>query len=155
MCSEHVSLYAMPMALYTSKLLLQGLESKDYSFSEKVFNHYIDNLYPYCGSCGYKTNVIGNALVLAVVANKTNVSDTVFSVLLGENFDIETVEHELILYNLACFYASNNEKKKMLQAIKQSLLHCKTADQFMADSDFKAYLDDADFIATLNAKIVS
>ncbi|MGB1226479.1 MAG: TPR end-of-group domain-containing protein [Poseidonibacter sp.] len=52
------------------------------------------------------------------------------------------------LANLACYYALN-KKQSMLLAITQAIKLGKKTEQFLKDSDFKAYFEDEDFISVL------
>ena len=147
--SKDATRYAYSMAYFSSKLMVNGLEINDYQFSLNVFNHYIEKIFPYTGSCDQKTNIVANALSLALGHNLSDVSDKVFNILLGKDFDIMSIENDMILFNLACYYSLRNEKEKMLKAIKQGIIYGKKADEYRQDKDFKDYLNDLDFLNAL------
>ncbi len=137
---------AYNLAFYSSKLILKGLEDKNADFSLQVFNNYIDNIFPQVGSCQYRTNIIGNSLALAIMYKLDEVSEKVFSIILGDDFNVLEIENKLVVYNLACYYSINKEKEKMLEAIRQAVKQGKEKAQFLADEDFKAYWKDKSFL---------
>lgn len=147
--SKYANNYSKAMAFFTSKLMVKGLDSDDRQFALSVFNHYIDKIFPYTGSCDYETNIIGNSLVLAIKYNMDDVAKKVFAVLLGQDFDIQQIKNNLVLYNLACYYALNGEKQKMLEAVQQGILHGKDPEQYRQDQDFSDYWQDDDFLKLL------
>lgn len=144
--TKYASTYSKEAAFFTSKLIIKGLEAGDSQFSLSVFNHYIENIFPHTGSCYYETNIIGNSLALAIKYNMDDVAKKVFSVLLKQDFDIKEIKNNLILYNLACYYALNCDKKKMLEAVHMGILYGKTPDLYMKDQDFREYWKDEAFL---------
>jgi len=73
-----------------------------------------------------------------------------FGKLLGKEYDLTLTKNNIFLFNLACCYALKKDKVRMLQAIKQSLLHGMKSERFMSESYLKDYWDDVDFIAVFN-----
>ncbi|MDH5178392.1 MAG: hypothetical protein OEZ39_17910 [Gammaproteobacteria bacterium] len=61
----------------------------------------------------------------------------------------EQVEEQLLAYNLACGFAAFHDRENMLKYIQISLELGKTAEQFIDDADFAAYLQDQDFQSLL------
>ena len=66
------------------------------------------------------------------------------------NFEIGTIEHPILLYNLACYYAISSDKPKMLRAVELAMQHGKQREQFLSDADFDAFKNDPEFLAVLN-----
>jgi hypothetical protein len=93
--------------------------------------------------------LISQSLVASVQLNDLPYQKKVLA-MLGENFDISILENPSLIYNLACYYALNKKKEKMLAAIRQSRKMGKPVTQFLADSDFSDYYRDSDFLKALN-----
>ena len=121
------------VALYYAKNLQHPLSLLDDASTAKT-NHYI---------------VISQSLAVALRTGDLVLQKGVLK-MLGENFDINTTKNPTLVYNLACYYAINNKKEAMLVAVKKSRNMGKTAKQFLADTDFKEYYDDEDFLTALN-----
>ena len=64
-------------------------------------------------------------------------------------------ENDILLFNLACFYANYGEKTNLLKATDLAIAQGKKPWQFMIDPDFEAYRCDEDFIRVLNNRTVS
>ncbi len=144
---------AYGMAFYTSSLLVKGLDVSDYKVSKMLFYNYIDNLHPNCGGCGFRTNIIGNSLSLALILDDENIANIVFNQLLGKDFKIEDIHQEKLLFNLACYYSLQGEKEKMLETIHFTKKHGYEKNKFLEDKDFKRYWDDTDFLDAIEEKI--
>ena len=136
-------------ANYSTKLLLNRLTAKDYDSAEKIINNYIDNILPFAGYHRKSEDVASNALFLSAANNNEKIAQKVMNKLLGPDFDINSTNNEILLFNLAGYYATRKQKEMMLQSIERALTQGKKADQFLSDSDFKYYLEDKDFIALL------
>lgn len=149
--SPYVERYAFQLADHSTKLLINRIEKRDYKSAEEIVRHYVNNILPHAGADEKTADVASNALVLSVVTQNDAVADTTFKKLLGPDFDITSEKNNILLYNLACYYAVHKDKENMIKAIRQAVSRGKTAAQFMADSDFKDYLDDVDFQNALTA----
>ncbi len=136
-------------ANYSTKLLLSCIAKKDYDSAEKIVNNYINNLLPFAGRHRKSEDLASNALTLVMLNNNEKIGQKVMNKLLGPDFDINSTNNEILLFNLACYYAMYRQKRMMLQSIERALSQGKKADQFFSDSDFNYYLKDKDFIALL------
>lgn len=140
---------AYEMAFYTSGLLVKSFEAGDDEISKKLFYNYVDNLYPNIGGCGFRTNIIGNSLNLAINTKDDKIADIIFSKLLGKNFKIEDIPNDRIIFNLACYYSLHGEKEKMLEAVHFSLKSGRKKSDFLGERDFKQYWNDSDFLKAM------
>lgn len=141
--------HAFTVADIFTKLLIVELRNKDFKAGKELVIYYINKLLPLVGTHQKTSDISSNGLVLSIHSNDEDLSQEIFNKLLGEDFRIEDVENEILVYNLACYHALHEEKEPMLLAITQALKLGKKAEQFLKDSDFKAYLEDEDFISIL------
>ena len=144
-------------AVYTLTLLLNHYNIQgDFERSKQVGLYYADNvrhLVPQL-SDDSTANInhyvlVSQSLVASVKLKDLSYQKKVLR-MLGESVDISTLENSSLLYNLACYYAVRKKKEEMLAAIRQSRTMGKPATQFLADSDFKDYYLDNDFLKALN-----
>ncbi len=141
---------AFEMPLYTTRLMIQYLQAGDFDVAQKVFHHYVDELLPRVGEHEKTSDVASNALVMSILTKNQDIFDKVFNDLLGgNNFDVTKLNNEILLFNLSCYYAINDNKAALLPIIEQALKQGKTPDQFMQDDDFSQYREDEDFLAVL------
>ncbi len=152
--SSYVKKYAFQFADHTTKLLIKNMDEGNFIGAKRVLNSYIDNLLPFSGSSIKTADVTSNGLALTLISKDEILSQKVFDKLLGSDFQIQSIENEILLFNLACYYATHNEKEKLLQTTKQALSKGKKSAQFLTDLDFKPYWNDEDFINVLNDSIV-
>ncbi len=143
--------YALHFSAYTADLLNNRNKANDFKSAEWIFSHYINHIIPFSGLHEKSQYVASRALVLAVQTNDENVSDLVFEKILGVDYDVTTIEYNVLLFNLACYYSLRKEKSLMLKSIKQALKQGKKKEEFLADSDFENYWDDEDFLQMINS----
>jgi len=93
-----------------------------------------------------RNNLASNTLVLAVHAGDEEVEKLVFEKLMPPR-----ISHTPLAFNVACFWATKGDKTKMCAAIVEAIGLGKRPEQFVADSDFAAYLEDPEFLAALNS----
>lgn len=141
--------HALTVADLFTKLIIIEMKNKDFPAGKKLVMYYIDKLLPLVGAHEKTTDLSSNGIVLSIYSKDAELSQAIFDKLLGKDFKIEEITNLLLVYNIACHYAINKEKKPMLSAIRQSLNLGMKSQQFIKDSDFKAYLEDEDFISTL------
>ncbi len=137
------------MADYTTKLLVSRLKVSDYVLAEEIFNSYVENVIPYAGLSRKSLDVASNAMVLAVDQNREDIFQRIQDRILGRDFDMTTVNHSYLLFNLAGYYAIEHDKRNLLLATKYALLSGKKVEEFKEDPDFKDYLSDSDFLTVL------
>lgn len=147
--SPNTKKHAFQFADHTTKLLLSRLRKNEYKSAENIVYHYVNKLVPYTGLDEKSLDVASNALVVSILTRNDNISDLVFNKLLGPDFDITAQNNEILLFNLACYYAVHKQKKPLLIAVKQALKRGKDPHQFMTDTDFKDYWQDVDFLNAL------
>ncbi len=155
--SPYVKEYFVWVSGYANDLINNRMQKKNYKEAEIVINHFINKLLPYIGKTGNNSKETGNieviasnSLALAIMIKDENLSTRIFENLLGStDFNMASLKNATLLLNLACYYATINNKVAMLDAIKQARKRGKPARKFMDDPDFKGYLNDADFLETL------
>ena len=152
--SPFVKDYAFQFANYTTKLLIKNITDGNFVEAKKVLLNYIKNLLPYSGSDNKTSDVASNGLVLGILSKDESLNKIIFNKLLGSDFKIDSIENEILLFNLASYYALHSKKELLLQATVQALKKGKSSTQFLTDVDFKFYWNDEDFINVLNNSIV-
>jgi len=135
-----------------AELLVNQVGKGQFPVSEKLFFNFVENIYPVMQSVKneamlYSQSVIASqGLIMTVATKNDEIRKVVFEKLLGEKFDIATHPNRTLIYNMACYYATINNKSAMLDAIKQARKRKTPAKQFMADADFKNLWKDAEFL---------
>ena len=101
----------------------------------------------------YNHSVIASqGLVAGIIGKNDKITSIVINTLLGTNFDISTHNNGTLAYNLACFYALNNNKSELLVATQRARELGKPIEQFTKDTDFTYYRKDSDFLKILNTQ---
>ncbi len=147
--TENPKELAFTCANYTTKLMLMALDENRFKDMENLVLNYSNVLLPLTGKHEKSSDVASLALVLALAAKKPGMKELIFERLLGEEFDIEAETNEILLYNLACYYASVQNTSAMFQSIKLALKQGKKPEQFLLDKDFESYWNDDDFLYLL------
>jgi hypothetical protein len=135
-----------------SKLLVKANGDGDYELARRLFNFFVENIYPAAAgmrnkNLAYNLSVVASqGLILYGVQKDPELPKIVFGKLLGKDFDIKTHENRALTYNLACYYSLTNNKKDMLEAVAQARVRGTPTAQFMKDKDFSNYVQDADFL---------
>jgi len=132
-----------------SRLISVMLSDNEIGQAESLFWHYARKINPYTGVCGYKTNLIANALALGIQSNDARIIGFVFDRMMGREFDVTSVENTSILFNLACYYAITGVTEKMQEAMRLALARGKSPEDFRREKDFSAYWQDREFIEIL------
>ena len=149
-------LHAPLLVKLYAELLVATNAKGNFDASEKIFFRFKEDIYPATvvvknDSMSYGLSVIASqGLIITTKTKNAKVSDFVFGTLLGKEFDITTHKNRTLIYNLACYYATVNNKTPMLDAIKEVRRRGTPAKQFLDDSDFKNYLTDVDFLSAVN-----
>jgi len=149
--SDYTDDYAFLFADQATKLLIAQLSDSDFTNSKRVLMHYIEILMPRAGKNKKTDDVASLGLAYCVISKDRAVCKIIFDKLLP-GLDIDKLDNNVLLYNLACYYSVNNDKENMLKSIKQSIKYGKTADQFLRDSDFETYWKDTEFLGVINSK---
>lgn len=146
----------MPLLMdLLTKLLVKTNSSGDFKTSEKIFFNFMGHIYPVAIKIKESTvienisNIASQGIVLSIVTKNAKISKIVFDQLLGSDFDITKHKNRLLIYNLACYYAINTNKKEKLVAITQARINKIPKQQFIDDADFKNYLNDPDFLQAI------
>ncbi|NRB42442.1 MAG: hypothetical protein HRU20_28900 [Pseudomonadales bacterium] len=154
--SEEVSLrfkdlYSLPSILpnYSTKLIIHSLGKRDYQVALKLFDSYVDCIVVNSGLAEKSTDVASNAIVLCIQLKESTIFSRVERCILGEGFNINEMSNEVLLFNLACYYALQRDREKLLPAVRQAVQCGKSAEQFINDADFEFYLDDKAFLSAL------
>jgi hypothetical protein len=143
--------YAFLLANYTTKLLINSLQRGNFAAAKGVVVHFAEKLLPLAGESRKQDDVASNALVLAILSKDKEVESLVFTKLLPPDLIAEEVSNEVLAFNLACYYAINSNKERLLPIVKRSLILGKSPDQYKSDTDFQAFWEDEDFLAVLES----
>ncbi|VAW68450.1 hypothetical protein MNBD_GAMMA10-3043 [hydrothermal vent metagenome] len=142
--------YSYKLADYTIRLVLTYIETVDYVSAKSCVYHYTNIIFPLSGAHEMLDDIVSDGLFLALTDKDDDLLALIFGKLLGKEYDLTLTKNNIFLFNLACCYALKKDKVRMLQAIKQSLLHGMKSERFMSESYLKDYWDDVDFIAVFN-----
>jgi hypothetical protein len=93
-------------------------------------------------------NVLYGNICASIMLN----DESYFDLIYREVQKIERISETLLAYNLACAFAHFGRKEDMLFYIKDSIRLGKTTRQFLDDTDFEKYWDDADFLEAIEEK---
>ncbi|NRB41541.1 MAG: hypothetical protein HRU20_24225 [Pseudomonadales bacterium] len=158
--SENISqrfkdLYSLPtiLANYTTKLMIHALGNKQYHVAQKLFDSYVDAIVLNSGLSEKSTDVASNGIILCVKLNDSTIFDRLENSILGENFKLNAISNEILLFNLACHYALTRDREKLFPAVIQARKFGKTAEQFLNDPDFELYHNDKKFLSSLNSVV--
>ncbi len=150
--SPYVKRYAYHFAYYTVKLMINRARAADFKGDESIIYHYVNTLLPYSGKHQKTSDVASNALVVAIMKNNKDIENLVFEKLLGDDFNVETENNEILLFNLSCLYALRQDKESLLQTTRRAIKLGKKAEDFLSDRDLKAYWKDEDFLQALQTE---
>lgn len=141
---------AEAFASATVKLMIARLQNQDADAAEALFYHYIEQILPRTDFHPKALDIASNALALGIIHQRPKVIDSAFSHLLGgDNPDIQALNNNVLVYNLACYYALQQQKTKMLEASARAIELGKKPEQFLADKDFTRYWYDREFLAVI------
>lgn len=143
--SPLVERYAFDFANHLTSLLVASLQRKDHKSAAKIVQHYVNQLLPKAGAHEKTSDLASTALVVAVANDDETLAQIVFDKLLGKDFSLESERHPILVYNIACFYAVKKQKPDMIRAIQRAVALGQKSSQFLSDSDFEFYWNDADF----------
>lgn len=135
---------------YTTKLMISCMQNNNYNEAKEVLYHYTDNLLPHSFLVNKSNDIASMGIVLSLLSESREISNKVFDKILGKNFHVYGTDNNILLFNLACYYAFNKEKNKMLQAIRQAVYYGKHSESFTEDSDFSYYWEDKEFLSLMN-----
>lgn len=140
---------------HEAELLVKINVARNFKLAEKMFFHFAKYIYPVASKSKdstvvYNISVMASqGLILTTMEKNPEIDKVIFNELLAQNFDITKHKNRTLIYNLACYYAVNNNKQSMLTAIAQAKLRGTPKKQFQDDADFKNYLSDPDFIKAI------
>lgn len=131
---------------------------RDFASSSRLVRHYLAQVYPHVGKYRrddkevYNVGVIASqTLAFALHTNEPDLAQAVMATLIGAGFDPAVQTNGTLMYNLACYYALTGDKARMLQAAARARSLGKPPSQFLQDTDFDRYRQDADFLQVVNA----
>lgn len=150
--------HASVLTFYYTELLNTYNMNHDFKTSEVVVMHFMNDIFPHTGKgandpeMAYNITVIASqSLAFAVPTKNQAIVQLVMGKLLGPSFDPSVQTNGTLLYNLACYYATQHNKTSLLSVVKSARKLGKPVEQFMSDTDFKDYWQDADFLNALKA----
>lgn len=125
--------------------------------SATLVRHYLTQVHPHTStvqadsSLAYNQGVIASqTLAFAIhMPEHRDLLDVVMTQLLAPPFDVQQQTNGTLAYNLACHYAVQGNKPRLLQAASAARRLGKPQAQFMADKDFERYWQDAEFLKAL------
>ena len=161
---EHYQLlYNIPAPFVTASYarLLGALNSSSRpDASVALARHYLTEVHALTSahaddpSVDYNVGVIASQTLAVAVHRPQDASlvSEVMATLVGTDFDPEAQTNATLLYNLACHYALQGDRPRMLQHVSAAARRGKLAEQFRRDRDFERYWDDPAFDAAISAR---
>ncbi len=158
--SQQVLAHGVLLTQQVNDLINIYTDRNEIDAQRQVIEHYIRKIYPPLKRAGIKRDegsenleiIASNSLALALALRDAEFQVLILDSLLGKNFDLMALENATLVYNVACYYAVNRQKQKMLPAARRSLQLGKKPEQLKEDRDFSAYLEDEDFLQILSGK---
>lgn len=138
-----------------AELLVKTIVNGDFKLARKIFNVFVEHIHPVAASMknanlAYNVSVVASqGLILYAMQKDPELPKVIFGKLLDKDFNIKTHKNRTLIYNLACYYALTNDKPNMLAAAREVRSRGTPTEQFMKDTDFSAFLRDADFLAAV------
>lgn len=125
----------------------------DLASSAALVQHYLAQVHPYTGgltgdaSLAYNQGVIASQTLAFAIHQPEHraLVESVMATLIGPGFDLQQQTNGTLVYNLACYYAVQGDKPRLLQAVPVARRLGKPASQFLADKDFERFWEDAEF----------
>ncbi len=71
----------------------------------------MDNVLPYCGINIKSTDIASNSIILSIYAKDDKIFKRVKNELLIGEYAEDKTNNEMLLFNLACYYALKREKE--------------------------------------------
>jgi hypothetical protein len=156
---EYTKNYIPFVTQYIAEQINKHNQVENFFGSLEILTFYIEHILPFINHKTAEHNILYNhsviasqALVAAIHNEQEDMVTVVFRTLLGPNFDITIQENATLVYNLACYYALQKNKPKLLIASKRSRQLGKPADQFIKDSNFSSYIQDTQFLHIINSE---
>lgn len=92
-------------------------------------------------------------IYLGLNSKNQNLSNKIIKLFVDHpGFDLAKETNRSFLFNIACYYATHKNKAEMLQVIRRAIDLGKNPQEFLKDTDFTAYWQDADFLKALEQK---
>ncbi|MDZ7938465.1 MAG: hypothetical protein U5M53_09340 [Rhodoferax sp.] len=156
---DHAQALAPGITAVFADLLNRYNNGRKLAQSATLVRYYLAQVYPLTSrwhddsSQAYNQGVMASQTLAFAIhsAPDRDLVEGVMRNLVGTTFDPAKQTNATLMYNLACYYAVANDKPKLLQSVAAARRLGKPADQFMRDTDFAAFLKDADFLAQLAA----
>ena len=158
--APHAQALAPHVTAAYAELLTHYNRAGDFASSAALVRHYLARVHAAIGSMAAATGDASQAYNQGVIASQTlafaihspqhrELVDGVMATLIGPGFDPQQQTNGTLLYNLACFYALEGDKPRLLQSAAAARRLGKPGAQFMADKDFERYWQDAEFLQAL------
>lgn len=141
------------MATHYTHLMLKSIKENNYHTAKLLAVFYLEKIYAVTGFDKKVTDLLSNALAVAVRTKDTPLTSQVISFIETHPPVLETKNH-ILWFNMACYYSLQKNKPKLLDAMRRSLGDGQTKEKFLTDEDFKYYREDADFIKVIEKKTI-
>ena len=150
--SVYVKEYGALFTQHINELINTYTAKQEMEAARQVVEHFILQIFPSLNRAGYQEGVEKNieiiashSLALAIILQDVELQSWVLDNLLGRDFDVQALENATLVYNLACYYAVNQQKSQMLRASRRAMQLGKKPEQLSTEPDMKHYWDDVDF----------
>lgn len=155
--TTHAKALAPHLTVAYAQLINQFNGARDFVSSAALVRHYLAQVHPHTAlvagddSLTYNQGVIASQTLAFAIHSpqQRDLVDGVMDRLIGPDFDPQRQTNGTLMYNLACFYALEGDKPRLLQSAAAARRLGKPVAQFMADRDFERYREDADFLQVL------
>jgi hypothetical protein len=133
-------------ANYTTKLMIKYTEIVEPSIAHTIFNSYVGVIAPHVGLSDKSSDVASMGIYISIMLSNSNIFNQVTENILGKNINVIAVNNKVLHFNIACYYALNQNKPKLLMHTLLTRRQGKSMEGFLSDSDFNDYLNDKEFL---------
>lgn len=138
------------LANYSVKLMVSTIKQERFDRAQLVLNSYMNIIVPYVGLSEKSTDVASIGIIVAMKLQSDSMFENINSQILGNDFNIDELTNETLVFNLACYYALKQDLEQLILCVKHALTLGKTADEFLQDGDFDGYKTNEVFLSALN-----
>ncbi|EIK44812.1 hypothetical protein O59_002536 [Cellvibrio sp. BR] len=105
----------------------------------------------------HKNLIVFASQVIYTGSNTNNpvLTEKAINTFVEQDFDLEKETDRAFLFNVACYYARNHVKDRMLKIINRAIALGRDPQTFLKDSDFSHYWQDTDFLDALKPVAVT
>lgn len=140
---------ALAIEMQISKLIRTSLDGRYKDSAALLAEDYLTKTHDALGGSPKSSDVISLSLAQSVVFENFSQARRIAEKFIENPDKPVDKNNKVLLFNIACYYSRLGTKEQMLTAVATALEAGKTPSEFKADSDFKKYENDEDFLKLL------